>query len=379
MSRRAIQVTLSATDSKELKRWVGAHRTPQQVAQRCRIILAAAAGKQDKDIARSMQINYKTVALWRQRFCSEGSDCLWEVAAGRGRKPHFTADKIEEVINATLQTKPAGATHWSCRTMAKEQGISKATINHIWQSHGLQPHRIKQFKLSRDPKFLEKLTDVVGLYLNPPEKAIVLCVDEKSQIQALDRTQPGLPLKKGRCGTMTHDYKRNGTTTLFAALEVAQGKVIGQCYARHRHQEFLKFLKRLDAEFPVEIKLHIVMDNYGTHKHPKVQGWLQRHPRFVPHFIPTSSSWLNLVERWFGELTGKRIRRGAFISVDDLVAAIDEYLQAWNANPKPFVWAATVESIIAKLSRCKQTLEKIQPGCTLPRSRKNRNNNTSRL
>jgi transposase len=379
MSRCAIQVTLSETDSKELKRWVGAHRTPQQVAQRCRIILAAAAGKQDKDIARSMQINYKTVALWRQRFCSEGSDCLWEVAAGRGRKPHFTADKIEEVINATLQTKPAGATHWSCRTMAKEQGISKATINRIWQSHGLQPHRIKKFKLSRDPKFLEKLTDVVGLYLNPPEKAIVLCVDEKSQIQALDRTQPGLPLKKGRCGTMTHDYKRNGTTTLFAALEVAQGKVIGQCYARHRHQEFLKFLKRLDAEFPVEIKLHIVMDNYGTHKHPKVQGWLQRHPRFVPHFIPTSSSWLNLVERWFGELTGKRIRRGAFISVDDLVAAIDEYLQAWNANPKPFVWAATVESIIAKLSRCKQTLEKIQPGCTLPRSRKNRKNNTSRL
>ncbi|MCG2723094.1 MAG: IS630 family transposase [Thermodesulfovibrionales bacterium] len=379
MSRRAMQVTLSETDSQELKRWVGAHRTPQQVAQRCRIILAAAAGKQDKDIARNMQINYKTVALWRQRFCIEGSDCLWEIAAGRGRKPHFTAYKIEEVINATLQTKPAGATHWSCRIMAEEQGISKATINRIWQSHGLQPHRIKQFKLSRDPKFLEKLTDVVGLYLNPPEKAIVLCVDEKSQIQALDRTQPGLPLKKGRCGTMTHDYKRNGTTTLFAALEVAQGKVIGQCYARHRHQEFLKFLNRLDNEFPVEMKLHVVMDNYGTHKHPKVQGWLQRHPRFVPHFIPTSSSWLNLIERWFGELTGKRIRRGAFISVDDLVAAIDKYLQAWNANPKPLVWTATVESIIAKLSRCKQTLEKIQPGCTLPRSRKNRKNNTSRL
>lgn len=379
MSRRAMQITLSETDSQELKRWVGAHRTPQQVAQRCRIILAAAAGRQDKDISMSMQINYKTVALWRQRFCSEGPDCLWEVSAGRGRKPHFTTNKIEEIINATLQTKPAGTTHWSCRTMAEEQGVSKSTINRVWQSHGLQPHRIKQFKLSRDPKFLEKLTDIVGLYLNPPEKAIVLCVDEKSQIQALDRTQPGLPLKKGRCGTMTHDYKRNGTTTLFAALELAQGKVIGQCYARHRHQEFLKFLKRLDAEFPVEIKLHVVMDNYGTHKHPKVQGWLQRHRRFVPHFIPTSSSWLNLVERWFGELTGKRIRRGVFISVDDLVAAIDEYMQAWNANPKPFVWTATVESIIAKLSRCKQTLEKIQPGCTLPRPRKNRKNNTSRL
>ncbi len=372
MSRLAQQITLSQTDRQELQRWICAHRTPQQVAQRCRIVLAAAEGKQDKDIAGSMQINYKTVALWRHRFCSEGPDCLWEVEAGRGRKPYITTSKIEEVIDATLQTLPAGSTHWSCRTMAEELGLSKSTINRVWQSHGLKPHLTKQFKLSRDPKFLEKLTDVVGLYLNPPEKALVLCVDEKSQIQALDRTQPGLPLKKGRCGTMTHDYKRNGTTTLFAALEVAQGKVIGQCYARHRHQEFLKFLKRLDAEFPVEIKLHVVMDNYGTHKHPKVQNWLQRHKRFVPHFIPTSSSWLNLVERWFGELTGKRIRRGAFVSVNDLVAAIDEYMQAWNTNPKPLIWTATVESIIVKLSHCKQTLEKIQPGCTAPRSLKRR-------
>ncbi len=379
MSRRAVQITLSEADNQELKRWASAHLTPQQVAQRCRIILAAATGRQDKDIAMNMQINYKTVALWRHRFYSEGPDCLWEVAAGRGRKPQLTAEKIESVVNATLQTKPAGATHWSCRTMAEKQGVSKSTINRVWQSHSLQPHRIKQFKLSRDPRFLEKLTDVVGLYLNPPEKALVLCVDEKSQIQALDRTQPGLPLKKGRCGTMTHDYKRNGTTTLFAAIEVAQGKVVGQCYARHRHQEFLKFLKRLDAEFPAEIELHVVMDNYGTHKHPKVQGWLQRHKRFVPHFIPTSSSWLNLVERWFGELTGKRIRRGTFISVNDLVASINEYMQVWNADPKPFVWTATVESIMEKLSGCKQTLEKIQPGCTLPRSRKPRRNNTSCL
>lgn len=372
-------ITLSEADSRELNLWVNAHRTPQQVAQRCRIIIAAAKGGQDKDIAGTMQINYKTVALWRQRFFNEGPDCLWEVAAGRGRKPQLTVEKIQNVVNTTLQTKPAGATHWSCRTMAENQGVSKSTINRVWQSHGLQPHRIKQFKLSRDPRFLDKLTDVVGLYLNPPEKALVLCVDEKSQIQALDRTQPGLPLKKGRCGTMTHDYKRNGTTTLFAALEVVQGKVIGQCYARHRHQEFLKFLRRIDAEFPAEIKLHVVMDNYGTHKHPKVQSWLQRHPRFVPHFIPTSSSWLNLVERWFGELTDKRIRCGTFISVADLVAAIDEYLGAWNTNPKPFVWTATVESIVEKLSRCKQTLEKIQPGCTLPRSRKTKKNNTSCL
>jgi transposase len=370
MPKHAIEITVKEPDRQELERWVSAHRTPQQVAQRCRIIMAAAKGQQDKEIAQSMDINPKTVALWRQRFFKEGPNCLWEVAAGRGRKPQFSADKVEEIINATLQTRPARATHWSCRTMAEEQGVSKATISRIWQSHGLKPHRTKAFKLSRDPKFLEKLTDVVGLYLNPPDKALVLCVDEKSQIQALDRTQPGLPLKKGRCGTMTHDYKRHGTTTLFAALEVAQGKVIGQCFARHRHQEFLKFLKRLDTEFPVKMKLHLVMDNYGTHKHPRVQNWLQRHSRFVPHFVPTSSSWLNLVERWFGELTGKRIRRGVFVSVDALVAAIEEYLAAWNTKPRPFIWTATLESIIEKIARCKQTLERIQPGCTLPRTRK---------
>jgi transposase len=325
-----------------------------------------------------LDINFKTAALWRKRFISEGPDCLWEVAEGRGRKSTLAQEDIERIIDATLQTKPIGATHWSCRTMAKAQGISKATVNRIWQSHHLQPHRTKNFKLSRDPKFLEKLTDVVGLYLNPPEKALVLCVDEKSQIQALDRTQPGLPLKKGRCGTMTHDYKRHGTTTLFAALEIAQGKVVGQCYARHRHQEFLKFVKRLDQEFPGEVKLHMVMDNYGTHKHPRVQAWLKRHPRFVSHFTPTSSSWLNLVERWFGELTGKRVRRSAFVSVEDLIAAINQYVAVWNQDPKPFVWTATVESIVEKLKRCRQTLEQIKPGCTRPRLRKKRNN-SSRL
>jgi len=376
MPKHAIEVTIKESDRQELERWVSAHRTPQQVAQRCRVILEAAKGQQDKEIAQSMEINPKTVALWRQRFFKEGPDCLWEVAAGRGRKPQFSGDKIEDIIQATLQSRPAGATQWSCRTMAEQQGVSKATISRIWQSHGLKPHRTKAFKLSRDPKFLEKLTDVVGLYLNPPDKALVLCVDEKSQIQALDRTQPGLPFKKGRCGTMTHDYKRHGTTTLFAAIEVAQGKVVGQCFARHRHQEFIKFLKRLDAEFPLEMKLHLVMDNYGTHKHPRVQSWLQRHPRFVPHFVPTSSSWLNLVERWFGELTGKRIRRGVFVSVDALVAAIEEYLVAWNTKPKPFIWTATVESIIEKIARCKQTLERIQPGCTLPRTRKGKNNSS---
>jgi transposase len=370
MPRQAAPIILSQTDQTELERWVAAHRTPQQVAQRCRIVLAAAAGQQDKAIAADLDINYKTVALWRQRFGREGIDGLWEVAQGRGRKPVYSVQKIKAIIDATLQTRPPGATQWSCRTMGQAQGVSKATVNRIWQSHHLQPHRTKGFKLSRDPRFLEKLTDVVGLYLNPPEKALVLCVDEKSQIQALDRTQPGLPMKKGRCGTMTHDYKRNGTTTLFAALEVAAGKVVGQCYARHRHQEFLKFLKRLDAEFPGEMILHLVLDNYGTHTHPRVQAWLKRHPRFHCHFVPTSSSWLNLVERWFGELTGKRIRRGVFVSVPDLLAAIDEFLAAWNQNPKPFVWTATVDSIMEKLQRCRQTLEAIKPGCTLPRSRK---------
>lgn len=374
MPRVAQPIILNSQDRQELEQWVTAHTTPQQVSQRCRIVLAAAGGSQDKEIAEDLEINFKTVALWRGRFHKEGADCLWEVAAGRGRKAKYSADKVAAIIDSSLQRRPAGATHWSCRSMAKEHGVSKATVNRIWQSHHIKPHRTKSFKLSRDPHCLEKLTDVVGLYLNPPTKALVLCVDEKSQIQALDRTQPGLPLKKGRCGTMTHDYKRNGTTTLFAALEVAHGKVVGQCYARHRHQEFLKFLKRLDEEFRGKTKLHLVMDNYGTHKHPRVRGWLKRHPRFVPHFIPTSSSWLNLVERWFGELTGKRIRRGVFVSVDDLKAAIDQFLRTWNADPKPFVWTATVQSIVQKLSRCKQTLEKIKPGCTRPRIRKNTKN-----
>jgi transposase len=370
--RIAEPIGLELADRLELERWVAAHGTPQQVTQRCRIILAAADGHQDKAIAEDLQINFKTVALWRGRFGKEGSDCLWEVAAGRGRKPTYLHAKVATIIDRTLQSHPAGATHWSCRSMAKAQGVSKATVNRIWQSHQIKPHRTQTFKLSRDPRFLEKLTDVVGLYLNPPTKALVLCVDEKSQIQALDRTQPGLPLKRGRCGTMTHDYKRNGTTTLFAALEVAQGKVVGQCYARHRHQEFLKFLQRLEEEFAGDLKLHVVMDNYGTHKHPRVQNWLKRHPRFIPHFIPTSSSWLNLVERWFGELTGKRIRRGVFVSVDDLKRAIDEFLATWNTDPKPFVWTATVDSIVQKLNRCRQTLEIIKPGCTRARMRKNK-------
>ena len=363
-------LALKTNEQQQIEQWLAAYGTPQQVALRGRIVLAAAAGQSDSAIARQLETNRKTVMLWRARFAQQGMESLWEVASGRGRKPTYGAEKIKAIVDATLQTKPKGMTQWSCRLMAKSQGVSKSTISNIWRGHNLKPHRVKSFKLSRDPRFLEKLTDVVGLYLNPPQQAIVLCVDEKSQIQALDRTQPGLPLKKGRCGTMTHDYKRNGTTTLFAALEVLQGQVVGQCYERHRHQEFLRFLRRLDERFPGEVALHLVMDNYGTHKHPRVQAWLQRHPRFVPHFVPTSSSWLNLVERWFGELTSKRVRRGSFGSVEDLERAITEFLAAWNENPKPFIWTATVESILEKLARCRQTLEQIQPGCTQSRSRK---------
>ena len=256
--------------------------------------------------------------------------------------------------------------------MARAKKVSPSKVNRIWQDYNLKPHLHRSFKLSRDAQFLEKLTDVVGLYLNPPDKSLVLCVDEKSQIQALDRTQPGLPLKKGRCGTYTHDYVRHGTTTLFAALEILEGKVIGQCYPRHRHQEFIKFLRQLDTEFPQELNLHLVVDNYGTHKHPKVQSWLKRHPRFVLHFIPTSSSWLNQVERWFGELTQKAVRRGAFVSVGDLVEAIANFLKAWNESPRPFVWTATVESIMEKIDRARATLDEIKPGWSKRKRRKKR-------
>lgn len=370
MPRISPVVSLSADDLAQLARWEAAHGTPQQVALRCRLVLAAAAGKQDLEIAETYKVNRHTVALWRQRVRIDGINSVWEIQPGRGRKPKYSQKKRDGLVAATLEAKPKGMTHWSCRTMAKAQGVSKNTVNRIWQLHNLKPHLERTFKVSRDPKFLEKLTDVVGVYLNPPDKAIVLCVDEKSQIQALNRTQPGLPLKKGRCGTRTHDYKRNGTTTLFAALSVLDGKVIGQCHSRHRHQEFLKFLRQLDRAFPGDRELHLILDNYGTHKTPEVESWLKRHRRFVPHFIPTSSSWLNLVERWFGELTQKAVRRETFFSVPDLVKAIEAFLAAWNENPHPFVWKARLEDILKKIERARAKIESIQPGCTQPRSRR---------
>ena len=370
MPNLSAAMELKPEDQTRLEQWESSQRTPQQVALRCRIILGALAGRNNVALAQELQVSRPTVQLWRKRVREQGIGQVWEIAPGRGRKAKYDQAKRDTIITTTLQTKPKGMTHWSCRRMAEEQKVSKNTVNRLWQMHNLKPHLSRTFKLSRDAKFLEKLTDVVGLYLNPPQKALVLCLDEKSQIQALDRTQPGLPLKKGRCGTMTHDYKRNGTTTLFAALNVLDGKVIGQCHCRHRHQEWLKFLRRLDREFPRDIKLHLIMDNYGTHKEPHVKSWLAKHPRFVCHFIPTSSSWLNLVERWFAELTEKAIRRGSFVSVPDLQAAIDKFLEAWNEKPKPYVWTAKVEDIMQKIERARTKLEQIKPGCTLPRGKK---------
>ncbi len=367
MSRKSPPVVISEAEAIRLHQWIRAGSTPQQVVLRARVVLAAAQGTQDKQIASELRVHRFTVALWRRRVREQGIGCIWDIAEGRGRKSRYGATVAARIVEATLQSKPKGSTHWSTRTLAAEQKVSKNTIHRIWQDHQLKPHLTKSFKLSRDPRFLEKLTDVVGVYLTPPQNAVVLCVDEKSQIQALDRTQPGLPLKPGRCGTFTHDYKRNGTTTLFAALHVVEGRVIGQCYPRHRHQEFLKFLQRLDTEFPGKIELHLILDNYGTHGHERVRRWPAKNPRFVLHLIPTSSSWLNLVERWFAELSEKAIRRGAFRSVKELQRAIQEFLAAWNAKPSPFVWTASVEKILEKFTRCQRRLEQIQPGCTKQR------------
>lgn len=366
MPRRSVSLQLTTEQTAELDRWIKVGSTPQQVALRARIVQLAAVGASDKQIAHALSVHPRTVALWRRRVGAEGTECIWEVAAGRGRKPKFGATVVSGWIDTTLQTRPKGASHWSTRSLAKAVGVSKNTIHRVWQDHQLKPHLTKSFKLSRDPRFVEKLTDVVGLYLQPPKDAVVLCVDEKSQIQALDRTQPGLPLVRGRCGTFTHEYQRHGTTCLFAALHVGKGNVVAECYPRHRHQEFLRFLRRIEAEFPPPRCLHLILDNYATHGHERVRAWLRKRPRFMLHFIPTSSSWLNLIERWFAELEQKTVRRGAFRSVAELHTAIDEFLTAWNDDPLPYTWTASVERILAKVERCRQRLELIKPGCTMP-------------
>jgi transposase len=357
MSRRAEAIVLSPQERDTLDLWTRGRKLPQRLVQRARIIQMAADGVPSQEIAQDLKVSRPTVQLWRQRFLALRLPGLEKDAPRPGRIPKISPRKIEAVVNATLHERPENATHWSTRTMAAAQGVSEATVRRIWRQHGLKPHLVKTFKLSRDRSFVEKLCDVVALYLNPPDKSLVLCVDEKSQIQALDRTQPGLPMKKGRLGTRTHDYKRNGTTTLFAALSMLDGKVIGDCMPRHRHQEFIRFLKKIDAQTPPELDLHLIVDNYGTHKHPRVKSWLRRHPRFHLHFIPTSSSWLNLVERWFRELTDKRIRRGSFHNVPALIQAITDYLENHNQNPKVFIWSASVEHIMAKIAKCKEALD----------------------
>ena len=357
MSRQAASILLSAEEETTLDTWARSRSLAVRQVQRAQIIQLAAAGVESQEIARVLRVSRPTVQLWRERFLALRLAGLAKDAPRPGRIPEITEDRVRAIVDATLQTKPANATHWSVRTMAAAQGVSAATVQRIWNRYNLKPHLTKTFKLSRDKQFVEKLYDIVGLYLNPPDRALVLCVDEKSQIQALDRTQPGLPLKKGRCGTMTHDYKRNGTTTLFAALSLLDGHVIGDCMPRHRHQEFLRFLKKIDAETPADLDLHLIVDNYGTHKHSRVKSWLRRHPRFHMHFTPTSSSWLNLIERWFRDLTDKRIRRGSFETVPELIAVIDDYLKQSNQNPHIFVWTASAESILAKIAKCKEALE----------------------
>jgi transposase len=327
--------------------------------QRARALLLAAEGVANTRIAADLGVSPTTVSDWRERFVSEGLKGLGVVRAGRGRKPSIPPEKVAEIVEVTLHEKPVGETHWSCRTLAVRVGVSPATVQRIWSARNIKPHRVKTFKLSNDKRFEEKLIDVVGLYMNPPENAIVLAMDEKSQIQALDRTQPSLPMKRGRAGTMTHDYKRNGTTTLFAALDVLTGSVIGQCLPRHRHTEFLKFLRTIDKQVPAGLQIHLVLDNYATHKHDNVNKWLQKHTRFHLHFTPTSSSWCNMVERFFGKLTDKAIRRGVFQSVPDLITAIETYLQANNDNPQPFVWTTTAEQILKKVRRGRLALNAI--------------------
>ena len=353
MWKSASALPMIPEQKRTLETWVRAGATPQKIVLRSRICLLAHEGQPNYQIAQQLKTSRPTVLLWRERFHQAGPAGLAEDAPHGASPQRLEETQVKAVVEATLHTTPADATHWTTRTMARRMGLSHMTVARIWDAHGLQPHRVKTFKLSRDKQFVEKLTDVVGLYLNPPDRALVLCVDEKSQVQALDRTQPGLPMKKGRCGTMTHDYTRHGTTCLFAALDVLAGTVIGSCYPRHRHEEFLKFLRQIDRQTQPDLDLHLILDNYGTHKHPSVAKWLKTHPRFVLHFTPTSSSWLNLVERWFGEITRKRIRRGVFKSVPELIGAIEEYVRVNNQNPKPFVWTKRADEILEKVGRCK--------------------------
>lgn len=354
--RTAPRIVLNPETRTALERMARRRSGPARGVERAQIVLLAAEGLENKQIAVRMAITPEKAARWRNRFLAGGIAALLKDAPRPGRTRSITDRRVKRVVEMTLHQKPTNATHWSTRTMAVAAGISEASVRRIWRAHGLKPHLVRTYKLSRDPEFTEKLEDIVGLYLHPPEHALVLCADEKSQIQALDRTQPGLPLKKGRCGTMTHDYKRNGTATLFAALDALEGQVISMYDERHRHQEWLKFLRAIDSVVPADKPIHMIVDNYATHKHPKVRRWLMRHPRFHMHFTPTACSWLNMVERFFRDLTENRLRRGVFGSVEQLIAAIDDYIAHHNENPKPFIWTAKAADILEKVKRARAAL-----------------------
>ncbi len=353
----APRLALTDSDREQLVEFSKHRSTPQGLLLRINIVLGAAEGIANHVLARKLSTSVPTVLLWRRRFENGGVRAVLEDRPRTGRPKRITSEREQAIVDATIQSTPKDATHWSVRAMAASQKVSPATVQRIWKKHKLQPHRVESFKFSTDPEFAPKVRDIVGLYLNPPEKAMVLSVDEKSQIQALDRTQPILPLRPGLPARQTHDYERHGTTTLFAALNVLEGTVIAECHPRHRHQEFLRFLNRIDASVDCDLEIHLILDNYGTHKHPEVRKWLASRPRYKVHFTPTSSSWLNQIERWFAEITRKRIRRGTFRSLPDLIKAIKEYVRQYNRQPRPFHWVASASRIIRKVNKYKDTLE----------------------
>jgi transposase len=357
--RKGILVTVSAADRAALEAVVSNGNSPQKHVWRCRIVLHTADGLGTAAIMRQTGKSKSVVWRWQERFMQAGVDSLLHDKTRPSRIPPLAQSVIDRVVTLTGRDPPGETTHWTAAAMAKAVGISVSSVQRIWRAHGLEPRRVRQFKLSNDKAFADKLRSIVGLYVDPPAHAVVLSVDEKSQIQALDRTQPGLPMKKGRCGTMTHDYIRNGTTTLFAALNVLEGKVIGRCMQRHRHQEFIRFLNAVETDVPAGKIVHVILDNYATHKHPKVKAWLARHPRFAFHFTPTSCSWLNAVEGFFAKLTRRRLKRGVFRSIVDLQAAINRFIAQANEDPKPFVWTADPDKIVAAVHRGHQVLDSI--------------------
>lgn len=358
--RVAPAIKLTDAERKKLKSIAGSPRQPLRLVQRANIVLMAERGLENGEIAQRLNVSIPLVGRWRRRYAAGSFAGIEKDKTRAPGKPKTAPALVQTILDKTMQETPAARTHWSQHGMAKAVGVSPSTVGRIWRTHGLKPHLVKTFKLSNDPLFVEKLEDIVGLYVNPPEHAVVLCADEKSQIQALDRTQPGLPIKPGRNATMTHDYKRYGVTTLFAALNTLDGSVISTCMERHRHTEWLKFLRLIDKSVDEKLDIHLVVDNYVTHKHVKVQRWLKRHPRFHVHFTPTSSSWLNMVERFFRDITTQAIRRGVFRSVDALIAAMDAYITEHNREPKPFIWTAAASDILEKVKRGRQTLYKAQ-------------------